>query len=342
MSLRYIVVFLCVTMLIISCGDTKPKKTKLAIQTNTTNIKLGDTLNLSLKNPKNITIDSVKYMLNGKAIAANEILNKVTLGKKQLTATAYFKGTSEALATQITIYNNKKPELYTFDIVNTFPHDNTSYTQGLEFFNDELYESTGQRGQSKLIKVDYKTGKVLKNLNLNDNYFGEGLTILNGKIYQLTWEAETGFVYDLESFEKLSSFKYGNSKQGWGLCNDGKILYKTDGSEKIWKLNSETLVEEGYIQVYTQKASINNLNELEWVNGEIYANMYTKKGIAIINPNTGALNGVIDLSPLSDMVTVNDPKQEVLNGIAYHAERNTFFVTGKNWDKLFEVTFRKK
>ena len=189
--------------------------------------------------------------------------------------------------------------------------------------------------------MDYKTGKVLKNINLANEYFGEGLTILNNRIYQLTWQEGTGFVYDVNTFEKLSSFKYGNSKEGWGLCNNDQTIFKSDGTERIWKLNPETMVEQDYIQVYTNKGKIGRINELEWIHGEIYANIYQKDGVAIINPENGAVVGVVDFSPLKKKVTQHDGL-DVLNGIAYNPETKTIFVTGKRWDKLFEVEIVEK
>ena len=211
----------------------------------------------------------------------------------------------------------------------------------MEFYNGELYESTGQRGESKLRKVNYKTGEVLKNVDLANEYFGEGLTVLNNKVYQLTWQSGTGFVYDVDTFEKTGSFKYNNSKEGWGICNDTKTLYKSDGTEKIWTINPETLTEESYIQAYHSKGKVIGLNELEWVNGKIYANRYQKNGVAIIDPTNGAIEGVIDFSSLKKKVTQHQGL-DVLNGIAYNPETKTLFITGKRWDKLFEVEIIKE
>ena len=155
-----------------------------------------------------------------------------------------------------------------------------------------------------------------------------------------TLHAESGF-YDVESFKRTGSFKYGQSKEGWGLCNNGSVLLKSDGTEKIWTLDPSTLSEKDYIQAYTNKGKISNLNELEWVNGKIYANRYQKNGVAIINPENGAIEGVIDFTPLKDQVTQHD-QLDVLNGIAYNPDTNTIFVTGKHWDKLFEVEIVEK
>ncbi|WP_100611469.1 glutaminyl-peptide cyclotransferase [Confluentibacter lentus] len=329
--------------IIVSCGTNSGKnKSDFTIKTNAKDhvISIAETLTLSIENPKNHTIDSISYTLNGESIKESTNLKDTKLGSQSIEATVYFNNEKQKIITKITVLNSESPKIYTYKIINEYPHDITSYTQGLEFFNDTLYESTGQNKESKLRKVDYRTGNVLKNINLADQYFGEGLTILNNKIYQLTWQGGIGFVYDINTFEKITDFKYGKSKEGWGLCNDGKTIYKSDGTEHIWLLNPNTLAEESLIQVYTNKGKIVEINEMEWINGEIYANRYQKDGVAIINPKNGAVNGVIDFSPLKKLVTQHQGL-DVLNGIAYNPKTKTIFVTGKRWDKLFEVEIVK-
>ena len=333
-------------VLLISCGtNSGHKKSDFTIKTNAIkgNISNGATLQLSLENKKNHTIDSVLYRLNGNIINEASALNNFKLGKQTVEATVYFDDEKQTTLSSVTILNSELPKVYTYKIINEYPHDITSYTQGLEFHNDTLFESTGQLKESKLRKLDYKTGTVLKDLKLADEYFGEGLTILNNKVYQLTWQKGTGFVYDVNTFEKLSSFRYGNSKEGWGLCNNNNnnIIYKSDGTEKIWLLNSETLVEQEYIQIYTNKGKIIGINEMEWIDGKIYANRYQKDGVAIINPKNGAVIGVVDFKPLKKLVTQHEGL-DVLNGIAYNPKTKTVFVTGKRWDKLFEVEIVEK
>jgi len=326
-------------VLFIACGtNTGQKKSDFKLNTNSKNktFSNSETLILSIDNPKGHTIDSILYTLDGKKIQKSTPLINFKLGKQNIEATVYFNNEHQSVVQNITILNSEVPKIYTYKIINEYPHDMTSYTQGLEFFNDTLYESTGQYKESKLRKVDYKSGKVLKNFNLADAYFGEGLTILNNKIYQLTWKKGTGFVYDVNTFKKIDSFKYGKSKEGWGLTHNKNIIYKSDGTEKIWLLNPDTLIEQENIQVYTNKGKIVGINEMEWVNGKIYANRYQKDGVAIINPKNGAVIGVIDFSPLKKLVTQHEGL-DVLNGIAYNPKTNTVFVTGKRWDKLFEV-----
>ena len=342
MQLSKYFILLSLSLFFINCGDkNSSKQSSLSIKTSAKSLMLGDTLKLFINNPKKLDISDISYELNGNQIENNSVLKNVSLGDKVITAKVKIGEEVETITKSITVYNNIIPEYYTYEVVNTYPHDITSYTQGLEFHNGELYESTGQRKESKLRKVNFETGEVLKNINLDDAYFGEGLTILNDKIYQLTWQNERGFVYDVNTFEKLSTFKYGTSKEGWGICNDGKTLYKSDGTEKIYRLNPENLTEQGHIEVYTEKGKIPSLNELEWIDGKIFANIYQRNGVVIINPNTGGVEGVIDFKPLRKLVKQHS-KLDVLNGIAYHPERKTIFVTGKNWDKLFEVTIKKQ
>lgn len=322
-----------------SCGsNSAQKKNDISIKTNAEGqaITLGNTLELEISNPKNHEISSVEFMFDGNVVSEKVELKSIKLGEHTIEAILNFSGDIESITQNIIILNNQTPKVYTYKILNEYPHDITSYTQGLEFYNGELYESTGQFRESKLRKVDYKTGEVLKNIDLADEFFGEGLTILNKNVYQLTWKSGTGFVYNVDTFEKTGSFKYSNSREGWGICNDGQKLYKSDGSEKIWTLNAENLTEEGFVQAFHNKGKVVELNELEWVNGKIYANRYNKNGVAIINPENGAVEGVIDFTPLRELVTQH-PKLDVLNGIAYNPDTKTLFITGKRWDKLFEV-----
>lgn len=337
MHLSKYLIILSLALFLTNCGgNNTSKNSSLSIKINEQSLMLGDTLQLSINNPKKLDISGVTYEMNGQSIENNAILNDITLGKKTITATVNVDGTTETLSKSVVVYNNVIPTIYNFEIINTYPHDITSYTQGLEFHNGELYESTGQKTESKLRKVNFETGEILKNIDLEDQYFGEGLTIRNDKIYQLTWQSKRGFVYDVNTFEKLSSFNYGTSKEGWGICNNGKTLYKSDGTEKIYLLDPETLIEQNHIEVYTQKGKIPSLNELEWIDGKIFANIYQRNGVAIINPETGGVEGVINFESLRKLVTQH-AELDVLNGIAYHPERETIFVTGKNWDKLFEV-----
>ena len=327
-----------VATLISGCGNSSKPIKHFLIQTNANKnvISNTDTLKLSLSNPSNKKIDSVNYVMNNSPIADIFSLQNSSLGEKMIKAEVFYDGKKEVALQKVIVVNGSTPKLYNYELLNTYPHDITSYTQGLEFYKGVLYESTGQYGESKLRALDYKNDAILNNVNLSRSYFGEGLTVLNDKIYQLTWKEGRGLIYDVNTFETLGSFNYGQSKEGWGLCNDGRQLYKTDGSENIWILNAETLEEERFVQAYTNKGRLTNLNELEWVEGKIYANRYQKNGVAIINPINGAIEAVLDFKDLKNKVT-NHPGLDVLNGMAYNPDTKTLFVTGKRWDKLFEV-----
>ncbi len=337
----------CLTVLLSSCGNNLEGEKDvflLKINNSQKTYTSKDVLSVSLSNTKNIETDSVIYYLNKDKIDASE--NKISLsgqklGNRTLKVEIYSKGNKYIASKNITILSSIKPKLYTYKVLETFPHDIQGFTQGLEFANDTLYESTGQYRQSSLRKTDYKTGEVLQKVTLANEYFGEGLTILNNKIYQLTWREKTGFIYNLKTMEQTGTFVYNESKEGWGLCNDGKKIYKSDGTERIWTLNLNTLAEEDYIEIFTNTSKINSVNELEWVEGKIYANVYQQGSIAIIDPTNGAVEGVIDLTDLKSKVTQH-PRLDVLNGIAYKGEPNILYITGKNWDKLFKIEIIEK
>ncbi len=346
--MRLYTIFITGLAIIVLAGcngrNASTKNFSMTVEHTKKNIQLQDKIKVNIKNKKDHTIDSVVIELAGRKTATvndSIALADVKPGRQEVSATVFYNGTSETLKITITILSNIKPKVYSYEIINTYPHDSNAYTQGLEFYKDTLYESTGQRGESTLRKIAYKTGKVLNQIQLNDVYFGEGITILNNKIHMLTWQSKKGFIYDVNTMELLGSFTYGNSKEGWGLCNDGKKLYKSDGTEKIWILNPETLVEESYIQTVTNTSVFSKANELEYVNGKIYANTYQKDGVMIINPENGIIEGVIDFRGLKGKVTQH-PELDVLNGIAYNPQTKTFFITGKNWDKLFEVKVIEK
>ena len=349
MNKRNLFVIITLCSLIFSCAsNTETKKKYFSIKTdnNQTKFKLGETVKASIINKKNIEIDSVAFFLSDirSNVSADfiyeEKIDTERLGKHLLKAVVYYEGKKEDVYKKLTFLNNTPPKLYKYKIIAEYPHDHKAFTQGLEFVNDTLYESTGKNGLSSLRKTNYITGEVLVKKDIDKEYFAEGITILNNKIFQLTWLSKEGFVYDLNTMEKTGNFAYSKSKEGWGLCNDGTKIYKSDGTEKIWILDPETLAEQNYIEVTTNKSVKSKFNELEWIEGKIYANTWQKDGIAVINPKNGALEAVIDLSGLRKKVTQNE-NLDVLNGIAYKKDTKQIFVTGKNWDKLFEIEIVK-
>lgn len=226
---------------------------------------------------------------------------------------------------------------YSYEVVNTFPHDRSAFTEGLLFLDGNLYESTGMYGESSLRQVKLETGKVTRHIELARRYFGEGLAELKGRLYQLTWQEHRGFVYDLKSFRMEREFSF--EGEGWGLTTDGKQLIMSDGSPRIRFIDPGDFSVKRTITVTDQGREMQLVNELEMVKGEIYANIWGENVVVRIDPETGRVTGRIDFSGLlkpEDYAAGTD----VLNGIAYDAAKDRLFVTGKRWPKLFEVKIK--
>jgi glutaminyl-peptide cyclotransferase len=227
-----------------------------------------------------------------------------------------------------------RPRNYTYSVVHAFPHDRGAYTQGLEYHDGFLYESTGLKGRSSLRKVRLETGEVLRRIDLAPQFFGEGITIFGDRIFQLTWRAQVGFVYALRDFRVERQFSY--TGEGWGLTNNGREIFMSDGTADIRVLDPITLAEKRRIHVKDGSTPVPLLNELEFVEGEIFANVYTTDRIARISPRTGQVTAWIHLKGLlSPMYRAG--AVDVLNGIAYDATHKRLFVTGKLWPALFEI-----
>jgi glutaminyl-peptide cyclotransferase len=220
--------------------------------------------------------------------------------------------------------------IYTYEIITVYPHDTNAFTQGLTFGNGILYESTGQL--SSLRRVDLESGVVEQEVILPAEFFGEGLTVVNNSLIQLTWQNHIGFIYDKVTFDLMGNFTY--STEGWGLTYNGSKLIMSDGTSNLYFLDPTTFQKTGQVSVHDGNTSITNINELEYVNGDVYANIWLQQKIAIINPQNGQVKGWIDLSGIYQS---NDPNA-VLNGIAYDSQTDRLYVTGKDWPKLYQIT----
>lgn len=227
--------------------------------------------------------------------------------------------------------------VYGYTVVNSYPHDPQAFTQGLIFRDGVLYESTGVNGQSSLRKVRLETGEVLQRINIDARYFAEGMTDWGNRLIQLTYTTKIGFVYDISSFALQRTFDY--TGQGWGLTHDARRLIMSDGTAALRFLDPETLRETGRVTVRDGSKPIENLNELEWVKGEIFANVWLTDRIAIIAPDSGRVTAWLDLAGIRG--PVRSGTDDVLNGIAYDAARDRLFVTGKYWSRLFEIRIKR-
>lgn len=337
MTIRNPLFFFILSLFVSACGN----KYKLELQAPKT-IQVSKALSLKVVDKNRNPIDSVQFFLNGKRVVPENLtIANEKLGKQAITANVFYDGKTKLLTNTIYFLAANPPVIYNYEVINEYPHDATAFTQGLEIHNGFFYESTGNYGKSSLRKVKMQTGEILQRVNLDKKYFAEGITILNSKIYQLTWKEEIGFVYDLETMKVIDTFRYGQSREGWGLTHNVKFLIKSDGTESIWFLDTGNLKEVTKIEAYTDKRKAEKLNELEFIKGKIYANIWQQNAILIIDPVTGAIEGIANLKGLQDKVG-QQGDDNVLNGIAYDQAADRLFVTGKNWKKVYEIKLTEK
>ncbi len=304
---------------------------------------IGDTIRMRILTEGNTSVDSVKIIFGGKDFLFSgdelEVTTKDILpGKQTITIEVSFLNASEKHTFPIEMLSDIVPGELTYQRVTYYTHDPDAYTQGLFYHNGYLYESTGKKGESNLRKVELTTGKVLEQSFLPDQYFGEGITLWNDQIIQLTWTSNQGFVYTLDGFERLKSFNY--PTEGYGIATIGDELVMSDGSENLYFLDTEKLLETHRLQVYDDKGPITNLNELEYIEGSIYANVWQTNDIITIDPQTGKVLSRIDLTGL--MNAQWSRRLDVLNGIAYDKANKRLYVTGKWWPRLYEIRLLEK
>lgn len=360
MRLNAVLLIFCSSILL-GCGgnnnshkipsvDNKQEASKISFLNIKSKYDLSEELNIQIEVLESDPIDSVQYFINDKAISTglgNDIvrysLTNEKFGKQILRAKVYRKGKMEDAAVNFDILPLNAPRKLSYQVINTYPHDMKAYTQGVEFYKDYLVESTGngdgvsgKSGISSVRIVMPKTGEVLKIVELDKTIFGEGATVLNNKLYQLTYKNNEAYVYDINTLVRIGRLPYFQNMEGWGLTNDGTNLYMTDGTEKIYIIDPNTFSRISEINVASDTGPVTGANEMEWVKGKIYANFFTTSVVGIIDPKTGAIEAVLDLSELRERVTQHIDL-DVLNGIAYNKKSDTFFVTGKNWDKTFEI-----
>lgn len=332
-----------------SCSN-KPNRSRKPVSTITINPKAknyiyGNKIAVTIETKlKNGEIETIQVFYQGKLLKESQELeftiNDVILdktGRNTINVIASkTDGVSNTRTITFDVVSDIVPKKFSYSTVNDYPHNRKFYTQGLEFFNGYIYEGTGENGASGLFKVNLNTGNTLMQHLLDEKYFGEGITILNDKIYQLTYRAQKGFVYNLNDFAVIDSFTF-KSKEGWGLTNDGKYLIMSNGTHELTWLDPSDFSEIKKVQVVNNQGIINYLNELEYINGTIYANVYTTNLIVQIEPETGKVLSEINLEGILNMYTNPSDTIDYLNGIAYDTDGDRLFVTGKWWPRLFEI-----
>lgn len=359
MDIYHRVLVFTFALLIIGCSDnSETDNVELPVKNNGPNQKisqviglvnnqkstLGDTLSLSFISSEDISL--VEVIFNGDTFTSNggDILLQTagsSTGRKNISINIGVGGRTEKHSFSVEFLSDIVPTEYTYRRVAWFTHDPDAFTQGLFFHNGFLYESTGRRGESTLRKVEISTGKVLEKTYMADNLFAEGTTLWNDQILQLTYTSQQGFVYAIDGFEQLKTFNYSTeTTEGWGITTLDSTLVMSDGSEILYFLDPETLMEINRISVYDSEGVVKNINELEFIDGLIYANVYHKDEIITIDPVTGKVMSIIDLSGLMDANW--NRRLDVLNGIAYDSGSKRLFVTGKWWPRLYEIQLIEK
>jgi glutaminyl-peptide cyclotransferase len=303
-----------------------------------------DSIRFELEAGRQVEIDSLAIFIEGAkvystlspswAFTANGLFNRV--GRQTMRIRLFYnEGTSQTLTCRIVVLSDTPPKTYQFKVLRTLPHNTGDFTQGLVYHKGYLYEGTGREYHSRIIKTDPSNGNTLLERKLDNRFFGEGITVVDDKLYQLTYRHKVGFVYDLESFELLREFEL-QTMEGWGLTYDGENLILSDGSSYLYFYDPEYIRQVRQLDVANNTGLVNNLNELEYVEGSIWANVYTRNIVVRIDPATGKVTGQLDLEELYPRDIPRD-YDHVLNGIAYNPVSGTYFVTGKLWPVMYEI-----
>lgn len=359
-KMKYFLLFAIAAILTGSChnsSSTDQDSISISPEAGAT-LKSGKTLAIQVHYPASIKTDSVIYLIDSVKVGGykdSTVLylktDSMTLGPRVLTAKIYHGAKKDEVTTNIVILPAKAPDAYTFKVIKVFPHDTSCYTEGLLYQDGFLYESGGGQskppageealGQSSLRKVELNTGTVVKKTMVDPRVFAEGISIIGDKIIQLTWKEHIGYQYEKSTLKLQKTFINNVGVEGWGLCFDGQKLYMDDSTNRIWFLNKDTYLQMGFIDVYDDKGAVTSINELEFINGKIYANVWQTNNILVIDPKTGAVLQKIDLTGLYPQAN-RTANADVLNGIAYDAKDDRIFVTGKKWPNLYQVAFIAK
>jgi len=336
-------------------ATAQPKISTLEEPAGALTLPLGTELNIRLSLPDTVALDSVQAFVGGAlkqtlrefptlekegSVAFSLVPDGTSTGRSGLRVRLFFAdGSSENQSRQLTFLSDVVPVQYSYQVVAEYPHDPGAYTQGLHYDEGVLYEGTGNYGTSSLRQVDLETGEVTRIRNLDQSLFGEGITVMGNRIYQLTYKSQVGFIYDKSSFEQIQKVYYQN-REGWGLTHNGEELIMSDGTNVIYFLDPEMFTVNRQIEVFDHNGPANSLNELEFIQGKLWANRYYTDEIVIIDPGSGKVEGRINLKGILKTAD-RKPSTDVLNGIAWDPQGNRIFVTGKLWPKLFEIRIRE-
>jgi len=351
----YMILFISTSSFLLNCAQSpkspRPPVTSLNLISKNSKYIVGNKLSVALKTRiKEGSLRNTELFLDGNSLIKSDktefscelkTLN-LKVGIHHLKAVATLdNGTQGENYCEFLLLSDYIPQKFSYKVIKSYPHDINHFTEGFEISNGYLYEGTGQEGSSAIFKTDMSNWKIVKEYKIENQYFGEGITVLNEKLYQLTYKSQIGFVRNLNTFELIKSWNYKN-EQGWGLTNDGKNIIMSDGTEFLYFLDPESLKEIKKIQICNTEGTVQNLNELEYINGDIWANIWTTDTIVIIDPANGKIKAEIDLKGLlpTNLYSIKTPV-DVLNGIAYDHIKNKIYVTGKLWPKIFEIELVK-
>lgn len=347
-----IVLLLFVVSITFQCCTSKNQRSRrpvsaVSLSPEARNYRLGQSVDIRIStNTHGGELEQVDVFLNSDLLVSSDATDIIfhveelnQLGENIIRVVSRKKdGLENTRQVNFNVLSHRIPVVYEFEVVREYPHNVNHFTQGLEMHNNHLYEGTGEYGKSAIYKSEYRTGNILMERKLPDTYFGEGITILNNQLYQLTYKNQVGFVYNLSDFALVDSFRFA-SKEGWGLTNDGRHLIMSDGTSTLTWINPADYQTVKKIQVADHQRPWLYINELEYVNGSIWANVWTTNQIVRIDAETGEILGIIDLEGILSIMHQNQHQPiDVLNGIAFNQSNSTFLITGKLWPKIFEIT----